>query len=302
MQAKHIGALILLGAIWGASFIFIRETAHAFGPIGLMFLRVTFGGLTLIMFLPFLTQTRQQVSPRQMLSRWRDFFIMGFFNSALPFVLIAFSELSITASLAAILNSTTPLFTAVIAAFWAGERLTIPKIIGLLMGIVGVSILVGGSPLTLDTSYLLAILASLTAALCYGIGTVYASRQTKGLPGMVAAIGQLLGASAILFIPAAATVPQTPPDLKTILYLVALVVMSTSFAYLIYFYLLRHIGPTRTASVTFLVPIFGSLWGIFFLNEPFNLWMLVGMSIVFLSVGLVLGIGMPKRKRSTVTD
>lgn len=302
MKAIHIGALILLGAIWGASFLFIREAAHDFGPIVLMFIRVFLAGLILLPIAPLLLRNKQSQNPSELLSHWREFLIMGALNSAIPFTLIAFSELTITASLAAILNSLTPLCTAIVAAIWVGEKLTGQKILGAILGIVGVMVLVGGSPLDLNAEFLLAVAASIGAAVCYGLGTVYASRHIKGLPGIQASIGQLLGASAILAIPSVATIPETAPSMRAIISLTALILLSTSFAYLIYFYLLRNVGPTRTASVTFLVPVFGTIWGIVFLSEPFSVGMLIGMVIILLSVGLVLGAKFEKTKPVIATS
>lgn len=296
MKPIHVGALVLLGAIWGASFLFIRETAHDFGPFVLMFLRVSIAASVLI---GYSIALRNLPNLR---SHWRTFLIVGAFNTAIPFSLIAFSELTITASLAAILNSTTPLFTAIVAAMWVGEALTGRKILGVLMGVIGVVILTGGSALDMNSTFIIAILASLGASVCYGIGTVYASKHLTGLPSLHAAIGQLIGASTILLIPAGATIPETPPSATAIAFLLALAVMSTSFAYLIYFYLLKNVGPTRTASVTFLVPVFGTVWGIIFLNEPFNLSMLVGMGIILASVGLVIGANYSKRKPTVAAE
>ncbi|MGJ3238871.1 MAG: DMT family transporter [Anaerolineae bacterium] len=295
MKLIHWGALILLGAIWGASFLFIREAAHDFGPVMLMFLRVLFAGFVLMPFAPLLLRHQSSKSVR-LRDHWRPFLIMGTLNAALPFTLIAFSELTLTASMASIFNSLTPLCTALVAAVWIGERLTGKKIIGAIMGIIGVAILVGGSPLDLTWEFIIAVLASILAALCYGLGTVYASRNTRGLPVIQASIGQLLGAAAILTIPATVTVPDAVPATSAILALTALILLSTSFAYLLYFYLLSNVGPTRTASVTFLVPIFGTIWGILFLNEPFNLSMLLGMVVILLSVGLVIGVNIGRRK------
>ena len=208
-------------------------------------------------------------------------------NSALPFTLIAFSELRLTASLAAILNSTTPLFTALVAAAWGSERLTGRKMWGVLLGVVGVAVLVGGAPLDVNRAIVVAVLASLLAALCYGLGTVYAARHITGLPGSYASTVQLLGAAVVLAGPGLLTWPAARPSPAAIGALAALILVSTTFAYLLYFFLLRNVGPTRTASVTLLVPVFGTLWSILFLREPFNAGMLLGMGIILTSVSLV---------------
>ena len=290
MRAIHITALVVLGAVWGASFLFIRTAAHDFGPLLLMFLRVLLAGLALMPVAYLFLRNQTTKNPVRLLSHWREFLIMGALNAALPFTLIGFAELSITASLASILNALTPLCTAIVAAIWLGEQLTPQKMLGGVLGIIGVAILVGGSPLELNLTFLIAVFASIGAAICYGLGNVYASRHIKGIPVIQASIGQLFGATVILAIPASATIPNTPPSTTAIFALIALILMSTSFAFLIYFYLLSNIGPTRTASVTFLVPIFGTIWGIIFLKEAFSFSMLLGMMIILLSVGLVLGI------------
>jgi drug/metabolite transporter (DMT)-like permease len=282
MKPIHIGALVLLGAIWGASFLFIRVAAHDFGPLLLMFVRVILAGLVL---LAYAVATKQTPDLR---SRWREYLVVGALNSALPFVLIAWSELTLSSSLAAIINSTTPLFTAVIAALWGSEQLTWQKILGVILGVVGVAVLVGGSTLELNQAVILAALASVGAAFFYGWGTNYASRHFGGMPPLHTPIGQLLGASVILLIPAGASIPEQMPSTNSIIALLALILVSTTFAYIIYFYLLNNVGPTRTASVTFLVPVFGTIWGILFLEESFNAGMLVGMAIILASVALVL--------------
>ncbi|MBP8948431.1 MAG: DMT family transporter [Candidatus Promineofilum sp.] len=287
MKPIHYGALLLLGAVWGASFLFIGVAAPEFGPLSLMFARVLVAGL-LMLGVAILTQRGDGLrATLRLRQNWRTYLIVGLFNSALPFTLIAFSELRLTASLAAILNSTTPLFTALVAAVWGSERLTGRKVWGVVLGVVGVAVLVGGAPLAINGAIVLAVLASLLAALSYGTGTVYAARHITGLPAATASTVQLLGAAVILAAPGALALPAERPSSAAVGALAALILLSTTFAYLLYFFLLKNIGPTRTASVTFLVPVFGSVWAILFLREPFSVWMLLGMAIILTSVGLV---------------
>jgi drug/metabolite transporter (DMT)-like permease len=296
MKPIHYGALTLLGAVWGASFLFIGVAAPEFGPLRLMFLRVLIAGL--IMFgLAFLTQRQAGLaSILRLRQNWRIYLIIGLFNSALPFTLIAFSELRLSASLAAILNSTTPLFTALIAAAWGSERLTGRKVWGVVLGVIGVVVLVGGAPLVIGPEVLTAVLASLLAALSYGTATVYAAKHITGLPAAYASTVQLLAAAVWLALPGALAAPAARPSPAAVGALAALILLSTTFAYLLYFFLLKNVGPTRTASVTFLVPVFGSLWAVLFLRESFSAGMLLGMAIILLSVGLVTG------ARRTSTD
>jgi drug/metabolite transporter (DMT)-like permease len=291
MKPIHYGALLLLGAIWGASFLFISVAVHELSPSFLMFVRVLIAGLVLLVYALILK------SIPDWRRYWRVFLIVGLFNSALPFTLIALSEKTLSASMAAILNSTTPLFTALLASLWGRENLSPQKMLGIVLGIIGVIVLVGGSPLDSTTEFYFAVGYSLLAALCYGIGTVYASRNISGkMPGLHASIGQMFGAALVLTIPAATAIPTALPSMNAIWALAALTLVSTSFAYLIYFYLLQNVGATRTASVTFLVPVFGSIWGIIFMQNAFNWWMLLGMLIIFTSVSLVMGIGFGKAK------
>jgi drug/metabolite transporter (DMT)-like permease len=165
------------------------------------------------------------------------------------------------------------------------------------LGIIGVTVLVGGNPIALNTEILLAVAASLFAAFSYGMGTVYASRNISGkMSGIHATIGQMLGAALVLAVPAATSIPPAMPSSNAIWAFLALTLVCTCFAYLIYFYLLQNVGPTRTASVTFLVPVFGTFWGILFNKDPYNLWMFLGMAIIFASVGLVMGLRFGKAK------
>lgn len=289
MKPIHFAALLLLGAIWGASFLFIGIAVEEFSPTSMMFFRTLLGGLILVIVAQLTRQNRSGRVSLQLKDKWRNFLVVGLLNSAIPFTLIAFSEMNLTASLAAILNSTTPLFTALIASAWGIEQLTGRKIGGAILGIIGVVVLMGGSPLEVDSAIILAVGASLTAALCYGMGTVYASKHITFLPAIYASMVQLLSAAVILAPIALLTMPSSVPSSRAIAALGALIVLSTAFAYLLYFFLLREVGSTRTASVTFLVPLFGTLWGVTFLQDPFNLGMLLGMTVIFTSIGLVTG-------------
>ena len=293
MKPIHYAALLLLGSIWGASFLFIGLAVHEFGPLLLMFLRVLGAGLVLVGLAQWRQRQQKSETGLNWRTNWRTYLVVGLLNSALPFTLIACSELSITASLAAVFNSTTPLFAVLIAAVWRNEPLTRRKLLGGFLGVVGVSILTGGGPLAVNAELIVAVLASLAAALCYGAGTVYAAKNLKGLTPIYASIAQLLSAAVLLAIPAVLAIPTTMPSPTAIIALLALTLLSTSFAYLLYFFLLQNVGSTRTASVTFLVPVFGTIWGIAFLQDPFNLGMLLGMGVILASVGLVTG-GQPR--------
>lgn len=288
MSAKQLSALFALGAIWGASYIFIRIAVAPIGPVLLMFIRVA---LTAAILLGYARLRRIRLNIRR---HWRKFLVLGFLGSALPFTLIAWAELTVTGSMAAILMSTTPLFTAFVAAVGLGEPLTPFKLIGASLGIIGVSITVGGSPLALDGDMIAATLALLAATLSYAAGGVYAKRFFRGLDNLSMSTGQLLGASFIL---APVSVRDLPVhDLSTVVLLAmfALVVLCTAYGYQLYYYLVISAGPLQALTVTLLIPVFGLVWGALLLGESISGGMIVGLVIVLFSVGLVTGMIAPR--------
>jgi drug/metabolite transporter (DMT)-like permease len=284
MGARDLGALVLLGAIWGSSFLFIRIAVPALGPFVLMELRVGLAAAALALFAVAVGRL-----PR-LRSRWKELLALGACNAAIPFSLIAASEINLTASLAAILNATTVLFAAVVAAAWLGEALTKGKVAGLVMGIVGVAVLVGWTPIALSGIVLVSVGASLLAAFSYALGGVYAKRAFASTPPLALAIGQQVGAAMLLLPLAAASVPAEAPSLPVTLSTLALALLCTAVAYLLYFHLISSVGPTKTLTVTFLSPLFGALFGVLFLDEPVGVGTLLGLGIILSSIALVTGI------------
>ncbi len=283
MKAKDVWALLLLSAMWGGSFLFIRVAAPVLGPVVLMELRVLIAGIALLLYS---LATKQ---PLELRKHWLAYLIIGIINSAIPFVLIATSELYLTAGFAAILNATTPLFGAVVAALWIKEALTLKKGIGLLLGLVGVGVLVGWSPLPFSATIVFAVAISLAAAAFYGLGAVYTKVYMRGTNLVAVATCSQLGASLFLlplvpFFPA-----QHIPTLPVVFAVAALALMCTALAYLIYFHLIATAGPTRALTVTFLSPAFGVLWGTLFLNEALTWSSIVGFAIILLGTGFVTG-------------
>ena len=285
---RQLGALLLLGAIWGASFIFIRIAVEPFGPIFLMFVRVALTGLILYGY------ARLRRLPLQIRGHWRKFLLLGILGSALPFTLIAWSELTLTGSMAAVLNSATPLFTSIAAAVGLGERLTPSKLIGAVLGIIGVALIVGGSPLNESPVFFAAVLANLGAALSYAVGGVFAKRAFYGVDNLSLSVGQL-GMSALILAPfAAVSPPHETPSLEAMLSLLALIALCTALAYQLYYYLIISAGPTKALTVTLLSPLFGVIWGAMWLNESVSSSMIAGLLIILFSVGLVTGIMSPR--------
>ncbi len=282
MGARDLAALILLAALWGASYIFIRVAVPALGPFVLMGARVALASGTLALYAVILARGMPKFR-----SRWKEFLIVGATNSAIPFTLIAAAEIELTASLAAILNSTTALFVAVVAAVWIGESLTARKVVGLLLGFAGVVVLVGWDPVPLNGAVLLAVGAMLAASLSYAVGGVYVKRTFAGVSPLAMTIGQQGAAAAILLPLAPASLPGEAPPLPAALSALALALLCTAVAYLLYFRLIENVGPTKTLAVTFLIPVFGLLFGVVLLGEPVGLGTIVGFAIISYGVALV---------------
>lgn len=275
--------LIFLAAIWGGSFLFIRIAAPALGSILLMAVRVALAAIGLLVY------ALAQASLPDFRANWKHYLAIGALNNAIPFVLIANAVIDLNASLSAILNATTPLFTAMVAAVWIGEPFGWRRSSGVVMGILGVGILVGFSPIPFSMKVLLAVGQSLLAAFSYGLGAVYTRTRFQGANPIHTSLGQLVGSTILLAPLAVFNGPETSPTMAVILATLALALLGTSFAYLIYFRLISAAGPTTAASVTFLVPFFSILWGVIFLHEPLSAGMFLGLGVILGSVWLVIG-------------
>lgn len=287
MNARQLAALILLSALWGASYLFIRVAVPPFGPFALMGSRVALAAVLLGMVV-LATRTRVALLPH-----WRPLLVVGAVNAALPFTLIAAAEMHITASLAVILNTTVPLFAALFSNLMTGEPIRPRRAAGLGLGVLGVAVLVGWNPMPLNTATLLAVLAMLGSTVSYGFAGVYVKRRLAGVPPLSLAFGQQLGAMAWLAVPALLARPGAVPPPVALGALGGLVVFSTTIAYLLFYYLVASVGPVKTLSVTYLVPIFGMLWGALFLGEQLTPGMLGGLGVILVSVVLVNDVRLP---------
>jgi len=266
--------LVLLAGLWGGSFAFIRVAAPPLGPFWLAFARVALAFAALFA----LALARRTLPP--FLPQWRGYVTIGIVNSALPFALFSFAEQYVGASHAAVLNATSPLFAAIVAAAWLRETLSLRKLAGMGLGLAGVVLLVGWQAEPLTRATLLATLACLAAALCYGVASVYARRYMTGVASPAVALYSQLTAAialapALLFVP----VPE-PPTALVVGNVLALALAATAVAYLLYFRLIATIGPARALTVTFLIPAFGVLWGYLFLGEPLAANTLSGCALI----------------------
>lgn len=283
MSPGSIIRLLSLAAIWGASFLFMRLGVAELGPAWLMFGRV----FTASLFLALVAVAFKRSLPIRQYAG--HFMLLSFFNTALPFLLFAYAAQTLTASLLAVLNATAPLWGALIGWLFFRQRMSLRLAAGLVLGICGVAILVGFDAVITDSSAILAIAAAAGAACCYGIATWY-TRLAKPVPAFINAHGSMWAASLWLLpllwlIP----LPVAQPATQSLLAVLTLGVVCTGVAYLLYFRLVQDLGATPTLTVTFLIPVFGVLWGHLFLQESVGWHTLFGAAIVIAGTMLVTG-------------
>jgi drug/metabolite transporter (DMT)-like permease len=283
MRAADLTRLVALAAIWGASFLFMRVAVTSLGAIGTAESRLVLAGATIAAVLA-LTGKRLDLA-----RHLRHYTIVGTLNSAAPFALFAWSAQHLPASYLVVLNATAPLFGAIVGAAWFGERVTARAAFGLAAGLGGVATLVGLGPVVATPTTIVAALAGLAAALCYAIASAYVRRRSYKVDSAALAGGSNVAAAAVLLPFALAAPPPALPGADALWAVVALGVLCTGIAYLLYFQLIRDVGPARALTVTFLIPVFGMLWGAAFLGEAITATMLAGATLVLVGTWLILG-------------
>jgi drug/metabolite transporter (DMT)-like permease len=288
MGSKDWAMLLLLSFLWGGSFFFIGVAVTELPPLTIVTLRVGIAAITLWVIL-----LASGYEVPKTFKLWRTFFVVGLFNNVIPFGLIVWGQTHIGAGLASIINATTPLFTVLIAGvFLADEHMTRQKIIGVLVGLFGVTVLIGADSLAnlgLDMSLeTLAQLAIIGAAMAYGSASVFSRRfKALGISPFSTAVGQVTTATIIL-IPLTFMVERPDqlanPSLNVWLAIFALAIFSTALAYILFFRILSSSGATNVVLVTFLVPITASFLGWLILDEQMHNRYFVGMA--FIGIGL----------------
>lgn len=286
MSIRSWGAFLLLGSIWGSSFLWIKIALDELGPFTLVGFRLLFGALGMLVV--FLIQRPAFPKDRRV---WAQLVLMGVTNTALPFVLISWGELAIDSSVASILNSTTPLFTLIIAHFFlSDERMTIPRALGLLLGFAGI-LLLFSRDVGLDgfRTGLMGQAAVLTAAISYAASSVFARRAFRGVPLLAQASIPLFAADLMIWGGAFAlesplAIPQLP---ITWLAVAWLGLLGSCVAYLLYFYLINNVGSTRSTLVTYMFPVIGVALGVLFLGERLDVRLVIGALMVVAGIGVV---------------
>ncbi|MDR5854126.1 DMT family transporter [Caballeronia sp. LZ062] len=298
MSIVNLFQLVILAAMWGASFLFIRVGVAEFGVAPLMAVRVGIGALFLVAML--LARRPWAGTLTTMRKRAVPLFVVGILNSAAPFCLFAFAELTLSAGATSVINATTPLWGALVAYMWLKDRLTTMRTIGMAIGFAGVLLLVWNQIATqgahdagataLPARGLLAAAAALAASALYGVAGNFAKKYLMDVDATTNAAGSMIGATVALAPLAAMTWPATPVSAHAWEAVIALGVCCTGIAYFLYFKLVASAGPARAMTVTFVIPLFGILWGALFLDEHVSLVMLEGCAVVLAGTALATGV------------
>ena len=288
MNPRDLRELLLLGGLWGASFLFMRMGAVDFGPWALVLLRVAGASL---MLLPLLLMRGEGAALRK---HWRAIALVGIVNSVGPFLLFTMAALVLGTALMSVFNSTVPIWAALVAWAWLGERPTVWRMLGLGIGIAGVVGLAWGKadlrPGDHGISAALGIAACIAGAMLYGLGANLTRHLLTGVPPMAVATGSQCAATVVVAVPAAFYWPATMPGAQAWMAAAALAFACTGLAYVLYFRLIAHAGTAGAVSVTFLIPTFAIAWGWLFLSERPTVGMLTGCAVILLGTALATGL------------
>lgn len=294
MKLKHWLVFILLGAIWSSSFMWIKIAVQEIGPITLVAFRVLFGllfGVAVILF--------QRAQLPRSLKEWFPPLVLGITNVAIPFFLISWGQQSIDSAVAAILDATVPLFTILIAHYLLhDDKMTMPKVLGLLFGLAGVVVLMS-KDIGASLGSVLGQLAVVLASVFYAGSAVYARKTTEDTSGIMRSVGPLVSATTVMWL--AAFLVESPVEIPqlsiTWIALLFLGILGSGVAFIMLYYLIHEIGPTRTSMVTYLFPLGGVILGVAFLNEELSWQLVVGAVLIILSL-VVANLQPQKQQRS----
>jgi drug/metabolite transporter (DMT)-like permease len=280
LRPAQLAWLIALGAIWGSSFLFMKIAVPAMGPSVMMGGRIVIGAIALTIFGWFIRKSL----PRG--RQWKPAAVVGIFYTAIPLFMWGYASQTLSASLLSIINATAPLFGVVISALWLRERMSARGLAGLALGFAGVAVLVGGEGLGESDTPILAIGAAFLASLLYGAVANYSQRVRVSDP-YANVLGSLwIATLAMMPLMIAFPVRETP-GAAAWGSVAVLGIVCTALAYVVYFRLIEQIGAAPTLTVTYLIPVFGVLWGVLFLDERIGIHHLAGAAMVLTGVGLV---------------
>lgn len=281
MNLSAVLRLLLLGMIWGSSFIFQRITVPALGVGMTAAGRILLGALVLQLLRQSLAQ------PLAWRARWKDYLIVGALTAGVPLVLFAIAARQLPAGYSAVLNATVPLFTVLLVWITQRRQPSLSKLMGVLAGVLGVAILARFGVVQTNIETVLAFAAALVASALYAVGAVEARRRFPATAPMAVAAGTQTAAALLLLPLLVFSVPTQLPAIAPVIALLVLGLLCTGVAFALHFGLLRDIGSERATTVTFLIPVFAQLWGSLFLGEALAWPSLLGLALVLLAVALV---------------
>jgi len=281
LKTKHWIVFISLGLIWSSSFLWIKIAIEEMGPMTLVAYRVLFGllfGVAVIMI--------QRAQLPRTLKEWTPLFVLGMTNIAIPFFLISWGEKHIDSGVASILDATVPLFTILAAHFILhDDKMTVPKVLGLLMGFAGVVILMS-KDIGASSNSLLGQAAVIVASVFYAGSSIYARKFTEDTQGIFRSMGPLVSATAVMWLASFLfEAPVKVPDQPMIwIALLWLGVFGSGAAFVMLYYLIHEIGPTRSTMVTYLFPLGGVTLGTIFLDEKLTWQIVTGAALIVASL------------------
>jgi drug/metabolite transporter (DMT)-like permease len=291
MKRSDVAALLLLGALWGASFLFMRMGANQFGGMALAGVRAMGSAICSI---PLLC-SRKRLS--ELRTHWFSVALIGLANSALPFVLFSYAAQSLPSGLSAIFDAIAPLLVAASGWLWLSEKLDVPRIFGLIVGFAGVVWLIGGTigfgHASSATGWAMA--ACVGANICYTFGAHYSHRRLREVSPLTVATGSSV-AAAIMLLPFTIWMwPAKSPSFQAWMAAIGLASACTTLAYVLFYGLMARIGSARSMVVLYLIPVFGVLWGALFLREKITLTMASGCAVILVGVAMTTGMLSPRR-------
>jgi len=295
LSQRYLPAVLVLAAVWGASYMFIKVGDRDFEPPTLMALRLVIAFLPLFVYVAA-TRGGVRSAAREIASVWREGLALGLLSAAVPFTLIAWGEKHIDSGVAGVVQASLPVFTALLAIrFVPSERPTGPRIIGIGLGLVGVGVLTGVDP---GHGWLAVVgtLAVVLSSLSYAGGGLFGQSRTKTVPGPVLAAATTFYGALVLLPWGMAELPGHTPDWKPIAALLALALGGTAFAQVLLFHVLRLHGAAKVSLVTYLMPLFAVFYGATILGEPLRWSALAGLALILLGVALGSGVVAMRRR------
>lgn len=278
----------IMATVWGASFLFMQMAGPEFGPLATSALRV---GIAALVLLPLVLVRGQGAA---MLRYWRPIAAVGLFNAGIPFACFTFALMHISTGLTSILNATMPLFTALVAWVWLGQKPGPVRLLGLAIGFAGVALLVvskssagqAGVAAASSGQQVLAMAACLCATLCYGIAACASRKYLASVPSIAVTAGSNLSAAILLLVPAVWWGPRSMPGAPAWMAIAAVGIFCTALAYALYYRMIQTTGTAITSTVTYVVPLFALLYGRLFLHETVTPAMLGYGALILLGTAL----------------